>query len=242
MCGSPRTGTALLAAMLWQPPRVVCVMEPWDALRQPPAELFESLRAELASGVLRRGRLDVAALEGAGEVRWCGDGECPAPVELEQQFRLGVKLPAFWRYLDLLPTTRFVVCLRSPVEVVASYRGAGGRLAEGLEYEAAFNRALNEELLAATDDPAHRRVLLFDHVHRALLPHLQRPEVHVVRYEQWFEDRDEVLRSLSAFLDVDLSSALAVVRPARAEQVTDADREAVRRWCTTAASLGYGDA
>jgi hypothetical protein len=47
VCGSSRSGTTLLSAMLFQPPRAVCVMEPWDALRLAPAELFASFRAEL---------------------------------------------------------------------------------------------------------------------------------------------------------------------------------------------------
>ena len=81
MCGSPRSGTALLVAMLFQPPEVVTVMEPWDALRLPPRDLFESLRAELATtGKLRRGRLDVAALQSAGAVSWLREGEAAYPV------------------------------------------------------------------------------------------------------------------------------------------------------------------
>src|SRR5689334_4323640 len=62
ICGSPRSGTALVTAQLHQPPHAVGVMEPWDALHHPPRELFASLRAELAGGVLRRGRLDLATL------------------------------------------------------------------------------------------------------------------------------------------------------------------------------------
>jgi hypothetical protein len=71
LCGSPRSGTTLAAAMLFRPPRVVTVMEPWDGLRSPPAELFASLRAEIAqTGRLCRGKLDVEALAAEDAVRW----------------------------------------------------------------------------------------------------------------------------------------------------------------------------
>ena len=239
VCGSPRTGTALLAAALWQPPRVVCVMEPWDAMRLPPRELFASLRAEIESGTLRRGRLDVSALLADGSVRWCRDGERPVPVRVEPGWSLGVKLPAFWRYLDRLPDTRFVVCVRSPIDVIASYRATPGRLHDGLEYDTRFNRALNDELLAATSDPAVRRVLLYDRVNAAILPHLGRATVHVVRYERWFTDPDGLLHDLSSFLDVDLSASRARVTRGDGSPLPADELELVRRECRTAAALGY---
>lgn len=239
VCGSPRTGTALLASMLWQPPKILCVMEPWDALRLPPAELFASLRAEVELGSLARGRLDVTALEATGQVRWCRDGERPVSVEVTGDWTLGVKMPAFWRYLDLLPDTRFVVCLRSPLDVIASYRATEGRLRLGLEYDAAFNSALNAELEAATRDPMLRRVMLFDQIHRALLPHLGRDNVHVVRYERWFTEPAAVLDGLGRFLDVDLGEPRARVGSPMAPPLPELEAAIVRESCTTAAVLGY---
>ena len=85
-----------------------------------------------------------------------------------------MKFPAFWRYLDLLPDTRFLVCLRNAVEVVRSYAHTGGRLQQGLDYDVPFNREMNEHLLAQTDDLAVRRVLLYDYIHQRMLPHLHR--------------------------------------------------------------------
>ena len=81
ICGAPRSGTSLLAAVLYQPPRVVTVMEPWDGMRLPPADLFASVREEIVqTGWLQKGRLDVEALRSRGEVRWGRDGEFPHPV------------------------------------------------------------------------------------------------------------------------------------------------------------------
>ena len=243
ICGSPRSGTALLVAALFQPPAVVTVMEPWDAFRLPPAELFQSIRAELGrTGRLGRGRLDIGALLTNGEVRWCRDGERPHTVAVRPDYHLGIKLPAFWRYLDLLPDTRFLVCLRHPLEVVQSYRLAGGRLREGLDYDVPLNRRMNTHLLAATDDPVVRRVLLYDYVHRAILPHLGRPNVLAVRYERWFAEPAGVMSEIGAFLGVDLGPSPARLRPPRARSGDDADEvdlAAVRRHCSTAEALGY---
>lgn len=212
ICGVPRSGTALLTAMLFQPPTVVTVMEPWDALRLPPAELFRSLRSELATGMLHRGRLDIGALLSRGEVAWCRDGERPHPVETGPDTLVGVKFPAFWRYLELLPGTKFLVCLRDPAEVVRSFDQTGGRLGMGLDYDVPFNARMNSELLAATDDPAQRRVLLYDYINARVQPHLQRPNVFAVRYERWFTDRDGLVREIGDFLGVKLGHGYPVVR------------------------------
>lgn len=75
LCGCPRTGTSLAAAQLFQPPRIVTIMEPWDGLRLRPRELFGSLRGELAEGRLGRGRLDVEALRADGRVVWTQGGK-----------------------------------------------------------------------------------------------------------------------------------------------------------------------
>lgn len=212
ICGAPRSGTALATAALFQPPHVLTVMEPWDGLRLPPDELFASLRAEIATGTLRRGRLDVSALDRDGSVVWCRDGELAQPVTADPDHLLGVKWPSFWQYLDLLPTTRFVVCIRHPDEVIGSYETKGDRLGVGLEYDVAFNARTNRELLAATDDPAERRVLLYDYVYERTLPHLERPNVFALRYERWFEDRTALMGELGEFLGVRLDPDRVRVR------------------------------
>lgn len=241
ICGSPRSGTALLVAMLYRPPSVVTVMEPWDALRLPPSDLFASLRTEIRStGRLGRGRLDIDALEQEGAVRWCRDGERPHHVATADDFQLGVKFPAFWRYLELLPDTRFLVCLRNPSEVVQSYAGTGGRLRQGLDYDVPFNRAMNEHLRDATDDIALRRVLMYDYIHQRILPHLGRANVLAVRYERWFEDPDGQIADIAGFLGVEPHRSHVALRPPASHDVLDmVDRELLRRHCSTAAALGY---
>ena len=238
ICGSPRTGTALLTAQLHQPPVSIGVMEPWDVLRLPPAELFASLRSELEGGRLLRGRLDLGALEERSSVSWCSDGEMPYPVDYRPDSVVAVKYPGMWRYLDRLPTTKFVVCLRNPVDTITSFRTTGGRLLDGLQYEVPFEAELNAEILARYDDPARRRVALYDTINEAILPHLDRPEVFVVRYERWFTDPEAMMGELSEFLGRDLGPGPAKISSPRPQPDTE-EAAYIRRTCTTAEALGY---
>jgi hypothetical protein len=241
ICGCPRSGTTLVAAALFQPPRVLTCMEPWDGMRLPPAQLFASLRDEVATtGRLSRGRLDLPELWQSGEVRWCPEGKADVEVNVDPRWLLGVKWPGYWRYLACLPGTRFIVCLRDPYELVASFKAAGGRLGQGLQYDTPFNRELNNELLTMTRDAALRRVLLFEYVHQRLLPHLARPEVLVVRYERWFDDRDGLLQDISRFLGSEVTAQQVDVRRGNTgAALSRRDRDLIAMHCSSAAALGY---
>jgi hypothetical protein len=241
ICGCPRTGTSLLSAALYQPPTAITVMEPWDGMRLPPSELFGSLRREIAdTGCIARGKLDMGALSADGEVRWQREGTAPEEVSVQDGYLLGVKWPAFWRYLELLPTTRFLVCLRHPMEVIASFKRVGGRLAQGLEYDTAFNRNMNAELLT-TRDVIQRRIRFYDYVHSRILPHLSRSNVLAVRYERWFSEPTRLLAEISDFLDVDLTGpSVAIKRPLSSENLDEAEVALIRRHCRTADDLDYG--
>ncbi|MDQ3605188.1 MAG: sulfotransferase [Gemmatimonadota bacterium] len=240
LCGAPRTGTTLLSAMLVQPPALYTVMEPWDGMRLPPAELFASLRASIrAEGTLTVGKLDTAALMHSGEVRWTREGHGGAPLELSDDLVLGVKWPVFWRYLPHLPNTRFIVTLRHPYEVIASFRKHGGRLRMGLEYDTAFNRRMNAQLQRATSSLARRRVLLFDYIHERIVPFLSRPNVLAVRYERWFSEADSIRAEISAFLGVELREGLAKIRRPAPSDLSAREGDLIRSECGTAAALGY---
>ncbi|CAN5908429.1 hypothetical protein BH23GEM7_BH23GEM7_20070 [soil metagenome] len=241
ICGAPRTGTTLVSAMLFQPPRVVTVMEPWDGMRLPPAQLFATIRESVArTGTLRYGKLDVEGLLEKGRVRWVKEGESTPALALEPEYLLGVKWPAFWRYLELLPRTKFLVCLRHPYEVISSFKKQGGRLVQGLNYDIAFNRRMNDELKAATRSAALRRVLLYDYVNERILPHLGRENVFTVRYERWFQEPETLLGEIGDFLGVELGSGPAAIRPPQNEvELTAEEIALVREHCRTAAALGY---
>ena len=241
VCGCPRTGTSLLSAQLFQPPHLITVMEPWDGLRMPPARLFRSLRSEIESGVLSRGRLDVEVLTAEGKVGWRGDGATRVSVEVDADYRLGVKWPAFWRYLERLPQTRFLVCVRDPVETVASFKSSGGRLAEGLGYDVAFNSEMNNHLSAATGDVELRRVLLYEYINSRILPLIGRPNMLVVRYERWFDDADGLRREIGDFLDTPIAAWPARIRPpaSSGEGPSDRERRLIQEYAQSAAELNY---
>jgi len=241
ICGCPRTGTSLLSAQLYQPPKVVTVMEPWDGLRMAPAALFADLRQELAGGVLRRGKLDIDRLEASGEVQWWTEGHKVVPAALEEEYQLGVKWTAFWRYLDFLPTTRFLVCVRDPAETVASFKKSGGRLERGLNYDVPFNGEMNSYLETTTHDPELRRVLLYEYINKRVIPHLDRPEVFVVRYERWFSEPDALRDEIAEFVGVSLAEWRVSIRPpaAASDQLSERERKAIRERCPSAEALGY---
>ena len=239
LAGCPRTGTSLLTALLHQPPNIVTVMEPWDGLKTPPAQLFSSLRDEIVdTGELTRGRLDLDALR-EGTVEWQRDGERAYRIDVAEDFELGVKWPTFWQYLELLPTTRFLITLRDPVEVISSFRRVGGRLEQGLDYDVVFNEPMNRELAAATDDVSIRRALLYQYINSRLLAHLGKDNVFVVRYERWFSDPDRLRHELSGFLEVPIAESKVEIRQERRRQEADDVIDLVRRHVPVTRDLGY---
>ena len=240
ICGLPRSGTSLLAGLLFQPPRTVVSMEPWDGMRLPPQQLFASLRQEIEqTEKLSRGRLEPTALA-SRSVAWKRDGEVEIPLQVAPNYLLGVKWPGFWRYLSLLPKTKFLVCVRHPIDVIRSFAKTGGRLAQGLEYDVAFHRRMNQELERSTSRPEVRRALLYEFIASHLVPHLDRPQVFTVRYEQWSQDPSELLEQISDFLGLTppLRPSVDIDVPGfQWDDATTADL--VRSYCPSAASLGY---
>lgn len=239
LCGVPRSGTTLLAAVLFQPPNIVSVVEPWDGLRMPPALLFSSLRSEIEStGRLTRGRLDTAAILDSGRVAWTRDGGAPFDLSVGDDYILAIKWPAFWRYLDLLDQTRFLVCVRHPSEVVASFEKTGGRLAQGLDYDVPFNAQMNKALAGAANAHSIRRYLLYEYIASRIVPHISRENVFVVHYERWFGDRDRLENELSDFLGVDVAGSPVAITSSSAGASRQPDALA-NKLCPSARALGY---
>lgn len=227
-----------MAAVLFQPPHVVTVMEPWDGMRLVPKELFCSLRSEIRRGTLGRGRLDLEA-RARGVVRWHRDGEVRYPIAVDSDFQLGVKWPAFWRYLPMLPETRFVITVRHPVEVVTSFAEQSGSLARGLDYEVPFNHDMNTDLLEATDNDLIRRVLLYEYVNSRILPHLDRHNVYVARYERWFQDPHALIDEIADFLGLPRLELDIEIRPPKPRPPSDELRPLIAEHAPSASTLGY---
>lgn len=240
ICGASRTGTSLLAGALFQPPHVVSVMEPWAGMCLPPADLYRSIRREIReTGQLRQGRLDVSILADEHRVAWCRDGANPIDIDVDEPFALGIKWPIYWRFLDYLPTTKFLICVRDPVEVVASFKRVGGRLAMGLDYDTAFNRDMNNHLLAATSDHSTRRILLYEYVNRRVIPHIDRDNVMLVGYERWFGEPDQLMSDIGDFLDVELGKLPVDIRRPQEEASTRSLVDTIRELAPSARELGY---
>ena len=232
----------MLAAMLFQPPAAVTVMEPWDGMRYAPKDLFASIHKEISeTGCLARGKLDIAALNAEKAVRWIKEGTQRTDLKgLSENYLLGIKWPAFWRYMELLPRTKFILCVRDPLEVINSFKKQGGRLGQGLMYDTAFNRSMNESLLAATNDAARRRVLLYSYISERVQAYCDAPNVYVARYERWFSEPEVMLAELSEFLGVQLTQFPVQLRnPPEVQHLTDTDLKLIQEHAGVAAAFGY---
>lgn len=242
ICGLPRSGTTLLSAALHQPPEVVTLMEPWDGLVLPPAELFRHVRRRLRDEGTIGGRIDLDRLVAEGSTAWVDDHprRVEPPVDPDT-VAVGVKWPSYWQLLDLLPDTRFLVCVRDPAEVISSFVGARGALRDGLELDVAFHADLNAGLRVATRRRADRRALLYETIVRGMLPHLDRPNVKLVRFERWQQDPEALLAEVGAFLGVDTSHTHVRIRPTAREvpRLSPRERRAIARLCPSATALGY---
>lgn len=194
----------------------------------------------MEEGGLGSGRLDLEALGEDGIVRWADAPNSIEKISVSPGFQLGVKWPTFWQYLGLLEETRFLVCVRHPFEVVASYKRKGGRLGLGLDYEVKFNRKMNAELSKATGDPARRRVLFCEYVMERMLPHVGGTNVLVVHYERWFGDSRGLLSDLSSFLGREIEGPNTEIRRSLPpDNLSAHEIRLIRQICKSAEAFGY---
>lgn len=248
ICGAPRTGTTFLCAALFQPPRVLTVMQPWNGLRVSPGDLFRELRDEIdRTKTVNVGRLDLERLATRREISVVAEGSRAFPVETRERYLLGVKWPVFYRYLQHLPDVKFLVCVRDPVDTIRSYElstaNPGLRaLAQGYGNRNGLNAEMNRHLKRVTDDPSVRRVELFDYHYERIIPHLDSPNVYLVRHERWFTEPARLLTEIGEFLGVALTLD-RIPRIKRSQFASYANSDAarlVRARCRTGPLLGYG--
>lgn len=240
IAGCPRSGTSLLAATLFSPPNVAVSMEPWDGLRLLPHDLFSSLRAEIdETGTLSRGRLDIEVMRSTRRVEWTRDSASATPISMSDNYHLGVKWPTFWQYLELLPTTKFLITIRHPVDVLASFERVGGRLGDGLDYDVPFNARMNSWLQQTSRDPFVRRALMYEYIYRRISPHLVRDNVLAVHYEEWFTDPDALKQRIARFLGLESVPSPIEVRKPPALNHPPQLTELVSKTCLVADELGY---
>jgi len=115
----------------------------------------------------------------------------------------------------------------------------GGRLEQGLDYDVVFNEPMNRELMAASDDIAVRRALLYQYINSRLLPYLDKDNVFVVRYERWFSDPDRLRREISRFLEVPFAESNVAIREEPRRQEAAAVIDLVREHVPVRLDLGY---
>jgi hypothetical protein len=138
--------------------------------------------------------------------------------------------------------TKFVVCVRHPFDAIASFKSVGGSVSRGQEYAVAFNRDLNREVRRQAGwRVARRRVELYAQLQEAILPHLERPERFVARYEGWFEAGGRQWASLADFLGVDLPpTPIRLRHESKRSLLSDSERAYIRHRCGhIAEALGY---
>ena len=216
-------------------------MEPWDGLRMPPAELFASLRKEIRdTGGMSRGKLDLDALRDHGRIRWTSEGSQSMGFDDVGDVVLGVKWPTFWHYLGRLPTVKFLVCIRDPYEVVASFKRVGGRLGQGLEYAVRFNRKMNRELRDMAPTDWERRIFLYEYIASRAMEFSAEPNVMFVRFERWFDDPDGLVKEMSRFLGVEIDPPkIHIRRPSGELSLDRRERDRIAEVCDSARKLGY---
>ncbi|QDV06945.1 Sulfotransferase domain protein [Planctomycetes bacterium Poly30] len=241
ICGCPRSGTSLLAAMLHQPPRMMTAMEPWEGLRFPPHEVFRWLRTEWAGGRLPSTRLDVRLLEAEARVAWTREARSYRVTPANPGAPVGLKWPCYWQLLGSSKSLKFLVCVRDPASVVSSMGRQPGRLRMGLDHDVPFNHDLHRRLLQSASTEEQRRVAHYDEVYERVLRHAQDSNVMLVRYERWFEDPADLLEEISTFLGADLAHPRVRLRGGAEPHLAPGGSPAMelRGMSRTANRLGY---
>ena len=209
-------------------------------MRMAPAELFSQLREEVElHGRLETGTLDLPALRRDGSIRRVPEGDGAADVAVGDGWSLGVKWPAYVQLIERMPGTRFIVCLRHPLDTIASFKLVGGSVKAGMDYNIPFNRAMNDQLRSVGTE-ATRRVALYEYVHTLIRPHLDRANVLAVRYEDWFTDPTALWSRIEAFLERPLNPPTPRIRHVdRRDILTAEDRRLIAEQCKSASWLGY---
>ncbi len=124
--------------------------------------------------------------------------------------------------------------------MVASFTNTGGRLANGYDYDVAMNEGMNAWLRSASADAAVRRALMWEYINSRILPHINRPNVKVVRYERWFTEPDTLLQEVGEFLGLRIEgSNLDLRAPGFTPDPVIAGL--VSEHCPTGPLIGYGE-
>ncbi|WP_372921898.1 sulfotransferase family protein [Roseovarius sp.] len=239
LIGAPKCGTTSLAAWLSQHPQVFMCN---------PKEPFFFCTDIAAQRAARSWNEYLRLFDGAAGTRAVGEAST-------SYLRSRAAVPAI---LERLPCARFVVCLRNPVDMVASVHGQMVRgvrederdLAAALALEPARRRG--ERLPPGTQEPAdlvYSETCALGSQLARLYDNVDRERVHLVFMDDLRTDPRQAWIDLQAFLDVDddgrtafgTENARAVPRSAMASRVLRGLQRAKNR-VMPGRSLGIGAA
>lgn len=237
LIGAPKCGTTSLAAWLSQHDQVfMCT----------PKEPFFFCTDIAAQRAARSWDEYIRLFDGAAGVRAVGEAST-------SYLRSRVAVPTI---LELLPGARFVVCLRNPVDMVASVHGQMVRgvrederdLAAALALEPSRRRG--ERLPPSTQEPAdliYSETCALGSQLARLYEHVDRDRVHLVFMDDLRAEPRRVWRELQAFLGVDddqrtefsVENARAMPRSVAASRMLRGLHRA-KNWVLPGSSLGVG--
>lgn len=253
LTGLPRSGTTYLAAVLHEPPRVICQSEArgaWKRAWRADADdseilrILASLRGDVAQGRPMPTFEGTAGYRGEGRVDTWNQPKQDRVVDADPGFHFGAKNPEI--FLDWLPRWRrlgfrVVVTLRHPAAVINSWLGRrAARLAAGRSVEGVFGNGEATTFTAPEGDPLDRCIALHEHLSRSIVDHVEDDGVLLVRYDHWFTDHD-LIGGIRRFLGLPESGppSPAPMRPEPPRHISASDVERIRVGCVHAEALGF---
>src|SRR5262249_26515505 len=146
-----RSGTTYLAAVLYNPPKVITVSESGGAWKnffrefgcsEHVLELFRDQRRRIERGEAVMTFADTEGFRGEGRVDTWSQKKSAQPVAVEHGFQLGLKNPEV--FLELLPVfinagMKSVITVRHPLRVINSWvKKVRARMERGQSIEGTF--------------------------------------------------------------------------------------------------------
>ena len=252
LTGMPRSGTTYLAAVLHNPPAVVTISEAggqWKQLmkaygRTPRVfDVFSDYRERILRGERVHTLEGTAGFEGKQRIDTWSQKKTQRKIKADHDFKLGMKNPEV--FLELLPLfreagTRCVITARHPVSVINSWvKKVEKRLSKGGTIEGTFANGQCITYDSPSEDSVLRRIDLYNHFAGLMTDHLEDANVMLIRYEDWFTDKEQLAR-VCRFLGVPvlrhLNPQLILPDPL---MISEEEQQAILAGCLVAHKFGY---
>lgn len=220
--GPPRSGTSYLCTVLNGINNCVVLNEPAEAYQAPfkVRRAFNAIRNDIIEGRPIKNKMkDGKFIEDTVEV---DAYEEYVPHVDDDQFHLAMKSPIFFlmmlpRLINQMPNKVKLVCLRNPIDTIASWKKSFDHL----------NGPTSEQ----ADTWVRQTEKIIEH----------REDVHLLVYEEWIKDPRHYLGMIPGlFSDKQLSGLpVSVPRQGKREMLTSGDIELIKKVCgPNATTLG----